>query len=149
MSWDADTFEGSWEAVRQFFVENFNWCREDYPDFSDIQFEEFKEYICAPTSSKGLIPLIDEMRHEAFHRHTRAGQSIYYLILSRSKQHGLRPGQHYVFLHPRSTRSVDIGYNDGTEEYGREEKVRLQDHPYHMSDDLRRLLNELLQQPID
>ena len=43
-----------------------------------------------------ILQLVRQMRENGFDRTLRAGQSLYDLIVSRSRRHGLREGQNFV-----------------------------------------------------
>jgi hypothetical protein len=56
--------------------------------------DTFKSFNLAQTSD--ILALIKEMRSKGFDQTFRAGSALYSLVLSRSKQYGLRPDQKSV-----------------------------------------------------
>jgi hypothetical protein len=56
----------------------------------------------------GIVPLIGELKARGYDRSLRAGQSLYVLILSRSREHGLRDEQSNVAIEPRSDGSMRL-----------------------------------------
>jgi len=50
-----------------------------------------------------ILDLIAALRAKGFDRRLRAGQATWQLVLSRSREHGLRPGQPSVTLLPDRT----------------------------------------------
>ena len=62
------------------------------------------------------LALIAEIRKAGFDRTLRAGQSLWTLIVSRSRRHGLREGQAYVAFQFYRTSMNIIDFHGGTEE---------------------------------
>lgn len=88
-----------------------------------------------------VIELIKRIRSEGFDRTLRAGQSLYTLILSRSRRHGLRENQDSIsfsFNFIKSAMEVRMG-----------DSTKLEFDKIEYNDKIERLLKQLEQLPID
>src|SRR5207245_11075726 len=65
----------------------------------------YREMELPPAAS--VRAFVAEMRRHGFDRTLRAGQSLYTLMLSRSRRHGLRLGQPHIAFHFRD-QEMDI-----------------------------------------
>lgn len=73
--------------------------------FTDTNFEYF------PAKYK-ILDLIRSMRAKGYDHHLRAGQSLYFLVLSRSRRHGLQTDQSFMqFDYPDEMLRVNIVIN--------------------------------------
>lgn len=88
-----------------------------------------------------VLPFIAELRRAGYDRKLRAGQSIWSLIVSRSRRPRLRPDQPLVSFQFRENSMEVFSSNHGEE--------RISDHPIEMSDTVARILARLVEQPID
>lgn len=88
-----------------------------------------------------VIPFINELRRAGYDRQLRAGQSIWSLIVSRSRRARLRPEQPLVSFQFREN-SMEV--------FSRlHEEERLPEIPIGMSDTVRHVLQRLVEHPID
>ncbi|HVU14778.1 MAG TPA: hypothetical protein VHD90_26060 [Phototrophicaceae bacterium] len=91
-----------------------------------------------------MLDLMRELRQRGYDRQFRAGQSLWRFILSRSRQHGLRPDQPLLIFDLQREGSMFVGYHeppDLTIEFATE---RIEIKPQ-----VDGLLKRLLAQPID
>jgi hypothetical protein len=88
-----------------------------------------------------VLPFIADLRRAGYDHKLRAGQSIWSLIVSRSRRPRLRPGQPLVSFQFRENSMEVFSSNHGEE--------RISDHPIQISDTVRRVLARLVEQPID
>lgn len=88
-----------------------------------------------------VLPFIAELRRAGYDRKLRAGQSIWSLIVSRSRRPRLRPEQPVVSFQFHEN-SMEVYARDRDEE-------RLHDVPIAMSDTVERVLRSLADRPID
>jgi len=51
-----------------------------------------------PPSKHDALKLIHEMRKEGLHHQLRAGQSLFFLMISRARRHGLEPRHRYIHI---------------------------------------------------
>lgn len=109
----------SWDSVEAFY--HHSWPR-DYPGREDV------------------LRLIAEMRRAGFDRTLRAGQSLFTLMVSRSRRHGLRRDQHWIAM------SVGRGGMEVEAQLGGKEELRSED--VALIPDLERLLRQLEAEPI-
>ena len=108
----------SWDSLEALYQQ---WPR-DYPGREDV------------------LRLIAEMRRAGFDRTLRAGQSLFTLMLSRSRRHGLRRDQHWIAI------SVGGGVMEVEAQLGPREQLQSQD--VALIPDLERLLRQLEVEPI-
>ena len=89
--------------------------------------------------------LVGELRSRGYDRLFRAGTATWFFVMSRSKVHGLRPGQHSLSIRsmPHHQKVWFVYEDSGT----LDESVEL-DRP-EMTPDVERLLARLASQPID
>jgi hypothetical protein len=88
-----------------------------------------------------VLPFIAELRRAGYDRKLRAGQSIWSLIVSRSRRPRLRPEQPVVSFQ---------FHENSMEVYARDQKEeRLQHIPIAMTDTVERVLRGLTERPID
>jgi hypothetical protein len=92
-------FARSWDALETF-----------YTSFAEIAQWEWLH---------AMLPIIHDLREHGYDTSVRAGQSMWYCILSRSLNHGLRPDQHYVSLELRPSGQLVVSYYapDGTDQH--------------------------------
>jgi hypothetical protein len=88
-----------------------------------------------------VLPFIAELRRAGYDRTLRAGQSIWSMIVSRSRRPRVRPDQPVVSFQFHEN-TMEIYMRDQTEE-------RFRDLPIAMSDTVERVLRSLTAQPID
>lgn len=89
-----------------------------------------------------ILPFIAELRRAGYDRKLRAGQSIWSLVVSRSRRARLRPEQALVSFQFHEDTMELFSSNNGEEE-------RLPMIPLELSDTVQRALNRLVEQPID
>jgi hypothetical protein len=90
-----------------------------------------------------IRPLIRHLRRMGYDRRLRAGPSVWILVLSRSREHGLRSGQHRVHLRLQPWGGMVISYISPEGE----ESFQVSRAAY--CEELDRTLSRLLEQPID
>lgn len=91
---------------------------------------------------RGLVlPFIAELRRAGYDRKLRAGQSIWSLVVSRSRRPRLRPDQPLVSFQFRENSMEVFSRNQGEE--------RIFEMPIAMSDTVERVLQRLTERPID
>jgi hypothetical protein len=88
-----------------------------------------------------VLPFIAELRRAGYDRKLRAGQSIWSLIVSRSRRSRLRPEQPLVSFQFRESTMEVFSSNQGEE--------RIFEIPIALSDTVQRVLQRLLERPID
>jgi hypothetical protein len=88
-----------------------------------------------------VLPFIAEMRRAGYDRKLRAGQSIWSLIVSRSRRSRLRPEQPLVSFQFRENSMEVFSRNQGEE--------RIFEIPIAMSDTVERVLQSLADLPVD
>jgi hypothetical protein len=88
-----------------------------------------------------VLPFIADLRRAGFDKKLRAGQSIWSLIVSRSRRPRLRPEQPVVSFQFHEN-TMEVYARDQQEE-------RLHDIPIAMSDTVERVLRSLAERPID
>jgi hypothetical protein len=88
-----------------------------------------------------VLPFIAELRRAGYDRQLRAGQSIWSLIVSRSRRPRLRPEQPLVSFQFRES-SMEVFSSNEAEE-------RIFEIPISMSDTVERVLQRLVARPID
>src|SRR6266851_9835805 len=90
-----EAFMASWDRIERFYVRTFFW----RTPLADIDPSEVKtladstEYKSRYEKLKPRLGLIAEMRKQGYDRQLRAGSSLSSLVLSRSREFGLRPDQ--------------------------------------------------------
>jgi hypothetical protein len=87
-------FQLSWDAVEEFY-------RDDLLKYEHWQW------------LRPLLVLVAALRAAGYDRVLRAGQSMYKLVLSRSRKHGLRKGQPSVVVQPYPDGTMEIIVDDG------------------------------------
>jgi hypothetical protein len=117
-------FKKSWDDIEEFYIDLFTHKGWDYV--------------------KPIQNVIKLLRTLGYDKLLRAGQSIYMLVLSRSRHWGLRNEQHRVGIEATPKNIFRIWYVDGTTTMRRFEAENLIDNK-----DLQETLNQLLQQHID
>ena len=93
---------------------------------------------------KPIFDLISTMRKQGYDRRFRAGQSLWIFILSRSRQHGLRPDQHCIRIILHSQGGMTVEYCDGLNR-----NTNLDADHVELTQELEALLQRLLAQPIN
>jgi hypothetical protein len=88
-----------------------------------------------------VLPFIAELRRAGYDRKLRAGQSIWTLIVSRSRRPRMRPEQPLVSFHFRETTMEVFSSNHGEE--------RIFEIPIALSDTVERVLQRLVERPIN
>ena len=88
-----------------------------------------------------VLPFIADLRRAGYDRQLRAGQSIWSLIVSRSRRPRLRPEQPLVSFQFRES-SMEVYSSNEAEE-------RIFEIPIGMSDTVERVLQRLVTRPID
>jgi hypothetical protein len=88
-----------------------------------------------------VLPFIAQLRQAGYDRKLRAGQSIWSLIVSRSRRSRLRPEQPLVSFQFRENSMEVYSRNHGEE--------RILEVPIAMSDTVERVLQRLTERPID
>lgn len=113
-------FLKSWDHMQQFYVNS------QCPQESDIR------------------ALISAMRMRGYDKTLRAGQSLWTLILSRSRRHGMRAGQPYIqfFFH-------DDGMNVVYSMVAEHDSAKISKEKIAFTQDLEALLEKLQSMPID
>jgi hypothetical protein len=83
-------------------------------------------------------------------RQLRAGQQLDMFVLSRSREHGLRPGQHVIRFEAIDSDSVEVTYFGGAPTESHKITVNiLLNHDLMADDRVKELLNRLVEQPVD
>src|SRR5215213_153188 len=117
-------FRESWDKVEEFYVDLLTYKGWDYV--------------------KPVQDLIKHLRALGYDKLLRAGQSIHILVLSRSRNWGLRDGQHRIGIQATSENIFKIWYVDGENTKNEfETQTLIEDKSLDV------LLSQLLQQPID
>lgn len=93
---------------------------------------------------KPIMPVIRHLRSLGYDKTLRAGTSLYTLVLSRSRNWGLREDQHFLAIEPKIQHDFIVWYADGSNPA---EKLRAGN--LIGDDTFRILLNQLSSQPID
>jgi hypothetical protein len=88
-----------------------------------------------------VLPFIAELRRAGYDKKLRAGQSIWSLVVSRSRRPRLRPEQPVVSFQFRE-HSMEVYARDQEEE-------RLQEVPIGLTDTVDRILQRLSERPVD
>jgi hypothetical protein len=110
-------FTMSWDSIEQFY--------------NEIGLEKKDE----------ILNLIKQMRSNGFDKTLRAGQSLFTLILSRSRRHGLKETQNSI--------SFDFIYIKSAMEINMQKREKLVFDKIEYTDAVDRLLRSLEQEPID
>lgn len=118
------------KKIKKEFVESWN---------SMISFFEF--IFKNKAFQTEILNLIEEMRVKGFDEKLRAGQSMTYLILSRSRRHGLRTGQKSIIF------NFEV-FDDKMQITSNLDKKDLLSN-IEYSSDLEELLNELVKEEIN
>lgn len=118
-----DRFRASWDRIEQFYDEllshkGWEWVRP-------------------------ITELITDLRQRDYDRLFRAGQSVWILMLSRSREHGLRPEQHFVAINPQRNGGMVVEY------YTPEGKEAMEIGRIEFCQELHHLLTRLMEQGID
>ena len=80
----------SLHEIEDAFAQSWDWIEQFYRD--DLLSEETWRWL-------GAMPnLISALRQRGYDRTLRAGQSLFILVLSRSREHGLRDNQPFVAI---------------------------------------------------
>jgi hypothetical protein len=113
-----------------------------------LQIELFyKDMLAIPLSSwhwlKPLVSLIGELKQKGYDTQFRAGHSIYYFILSRSREHGLRADQHFLQIEPGQNGGMMLDY------FTPEGKESTEVSRTEFCPELEAMLLRLISQPID
>jgi len=116
-------FIKSWDDIENFYVDLLSY--EGWDHVKPVQ------------------DLIKQLRALGYGKLLRAGQSIYVLVLSRSKNWGLRDNQHRIGIEATYDNIFRVWYV-GEKKFKEFETENLIDN-----EDLQEVLNLLLQQPID
>ncbi|HVE16237.1 MAG TPA: hypothetical protein VNB29_05845 [Chthoniobacterales bacterium] len=90
--------------------------------------------------SKQMLQLLSQLRKAGYDRSLRAGQSMYTLMLSRSRRHGLRQGQPRIAIDLRKKGIM------GTARFAQEE--RFDTNEVSLTPELHQLLKRLVAEPI-
>lgn len=117
-------FITSWEFIEQFFEETLN---------------------ATPALSQKVSKLIREIRAAGFDKVFRAGQSLIFLMVSRSRHHGLEEGQPYlVFRFHEDLRMTVYDRLDGNRS-----EIEFEFDSIELNDKVSALLQDLQERPID
>jgi hypothetical protein len=89
-----------------------------------------------------MVPLVEQLRHLGLDHTTRLGHALYFLVLSRSLKHGLRPDQPFVqfWTFPNSLRiTYQLAGRTG----------EMQSDSYTLGPELEELLRLLVMEDVD
>lgn len=119
------------EEIREYFKQRWLRTEKFYtPTFSDDQWR-------IP-----IVTLLQDLHERGYYKQLHAGQSMYDLILSRSKVRNLRGGKASIrFIFSRDGKMKVIYYN-------KDEKIIFEEDKIEITPQLEEVLDKLLQQPI-
>ena len=109
--------------------------------------EQFYKGLITTKSWESLTPilgLIAEMRKRGYERQVRAGQSMWWFLLSRSRKHGLRRGQHSIKINVIEGKGMGITYFQPPNP-----KIEVIQTEIEITPEVEALLKRLLAHPID
>ena len=93
-------FMASWDHIEKFYVNAYFWGKEWFElnqvspsELNAEQLDLILNHGKKLTWLRPIQPLMAEMRKRGYDRQLRAGQSMERLIVSRARNHGLRPDQ--------------------------------------------------------
>jgi hypothetical protein len=66
---------------------------------------------------KPVRDFVQKLQRDGFDNHFRLGTSVYYLLISRSVEHGLRSDQKYIHVDPISPDDFKVTLKDGDKVY--------------------------------
>jgi len=120
----TNIFLTSWDGIEQFY--------------NDLQTRLGWKWV------ECMIPFVKELRSKQYDTVTRAGQSLYSLIVSRSKVHGLRDEQAFVAFTPQNGVHLNVGFHRGVTVV-----KELYLETIGITSEIEQLLSELIKQKID
>lgn len=120
-----DKFSQSWDQMEDFYVDFV----AHYPSWQWL---------------KPMLGLIAALRQQGYDRQFRAGQSLHMLVLSRSREHGLRPDQPSLAFESFPNGSLTLHYR---ERQGTRTSLSLES--MELTPEADQLLLRLLEHPID
>lgn len=119
------------EEIQEYFKQRWLRTEKFYtPTFSDDQWK-------IP-----IVTLLQDLRERGYYKQLHAGQSLYDLILSRSKVHNLRGGKPNIRFIFSQDGKMKVTYNNI------DEKIVFEEDKVEITPQLEEVLNKLLQQPI-
>lgn len=89
-----------------------------------------------------ILALLQTLREQGYHKKLHAGQSMYFLILSRSKVHNLRGGKARIVFEFDQKGGMEVSY------YHEDEKISFQHDEIEVVSQLETFLNKLVKEPI-
>jgi hypothetical protein len=141
-------FSESWNRIEQFYNRNYpavapeSLAVIDNPT-KDRGIEIFSYFACRNELIKSIRDLITEMRKRGYDRQFRAGQSLDILVLSRSRNHGLRTGQANLGVMLNLAGGMIVSYHDQSTD------MEINVERVELTPEVEELLARLLAQPID
>lgn len=100
-------------SLRYFAVDENAPLEEHFMSSWDHMFYFFSCFLKRPhpQNFQLMIDLIKEFRERGYDKKFRAGQAVSTLILSRSKDYGMREGQHSISIYLTPENTFQINYN--------------------------------------
>jgi hypothetical protein len=122
------------QAIEQDFLRSWDHMEVFFTDFMRKPSWEWLE---------PMRNLMSQLRERGYDKQLRAGQSLYMLGLSRSRQHGLRREQVCLFIELLREGGMEVHYRDSSE------TITVEIQHIELTKELEELLARLLAQPID
>ena len=119
-----EEFIASWNWIEVFFTKRINNYRMEW--------------------LKPMLNLIAELRQHGHDKKLRAGQSLEYLVLSRSREHGLRRGQSMLRFELIAEGGITVYYFEAPDV-----RIRIEVEHVALTPEIETLLTRLLSHPID
>jgi len=140
-------FSGSWDWIEQFYNRNYPVLERQslaviHPT-TDRRIEVFAWFVSRNELIKSIQGLIAEMRKRGYDRQFRAGQSLDILVLSRSREHGLRTGQASLAVILNTKGGMIVSYQDQSTD------IEINVERVELTPEVEELLARLLALPID
>ncbi|MEO8397141.1 MAG: hypothetical protein ABI700_29370 [Chloroflexota bacterium] len=122
-------FSTSWDYMEQFYA---------------IKIAEVGSYAYQAEWLKPMFGLIAKLRERGYDHQFRAGQQLLALMLSRSRQHGLRQDQPSFSIEPNPNGGATVWYHEPPDVW-----IQFQIEHIEITPELDALLKRLLAHPID
>ncbi len=143
-------FLASWDGIERFYIFQCDWGTPEWFQIVQIDpsemgtLENFTAHNSSTAWLKPIQGLIAELRQRGYDRRLRAGQSLGRFVLSRSREHGLRPAQATLIIALGMTGEMRV-------QYWEKSVVSSEINVAHveLTPELEQLLDRLLAQPID
>ncbi|GIK66793.1 MAG: hypothetical protein BroJett018_45870 [Chloroflexota bacterium] len=145
-------FDGPEEMMAHEIFMKLELCPFDNPSEIEKDFLESWDFVERHFKAYGkgwewlnpMFALIAQFREQGYDRHFRAGQSIYHLVISRSRKHGLRLEQQSMAFIPHPDGSMSVCFYKISGQPTIIEVDRME-----LTPEIEPLLQKLLEQPID